>query len=137
MSAMSYDRADYDLAKYTVRIAFFVTGAMLSGLAGEMHLEDDQELLAKLYQREVTPGHFFTVACDCKFWEADLNAEGNRFARDYYMQHCTQDGYFEDYARVLLAEYGELESVVDCWANYDKIASVIAVHYERWKNGSK
>lgn len=134
---MSYDRADYDLAKDTVRIAFFVAWAMLSGLAGQLHLEDDQELLAGLRQREITPGYFFTVACDCKFVEEDLNDAGNRFVCDYYLHHRKRAGYYEDYARVLLSEYGEPESVVDCWENYDRVAPVITGRYEQWKNGTK
>ncbi len=134
---MSYDRADYDLAKDTVRIAFFVTWVMLNGLAGQLHLEDDQELLTGLRQREITPSHFFVVACDCKFWEADLSDAGNAFVQDYYVHHPKRAGYYEDYARALVTDSGELEAIVDCWENYDKIAPVIAGRYEQWKNGTQ
>lgn len=134
---MSYDRADYDLAKDTVRIAFFVTWAMLNGLAGQLHLEDDQELLAGMHGREIAPGYFFIVVCDCKFVEADLSDEGDQFVRAYYLHHRKRSGYYEDYARVLLSEFGLPELVVDCWENYEKIAPVITGRYEQWKNGKK
>lgn len=130
---MSYDRADYDLAKHSVRIAFFVAWTILNGLAGQLHLEDDQKMLVQLRQREITPGKFFEAACDYKFWEEDLNGEGNAFARAYYAKHPDQSGYFEDYTRVLLSDQKELRAVIDCWENYDKIAPAIKERYEQWK----
>ncbi len=130
---MSYDRADYDPTQFSVRIAFFVTWAMLTGLEGQLHKEDDQELLTLLRQREITPREFLETACDYKFWEEDLNDEGNSFARDYYWGQPGQANYFEDYNWVLLTENADLQAVVDSWSNYDRIAVLINRRYQTWK----
>jgi len=133
---MSYDRADYDPSEYAVRLAFFVTWGMLNGLAGPLHLEEDQKQLSQLRQREITPRKFLEVACDGKFWEEDLNDEGNAFARTYYLRQPEQANYFEDYAQVLLAGDADLWVIADSWENYDKIAPVIDGRYEQWKKGT-
>jgi len=134
---MAYDRADYDPAKDAIRIAFFVAWAMLNGLAGQLHLEDDQALLRQLNRREMTPRKFLETACDDKFWEEDLSAEGNLFARAYYPQKHGIVNYFDDYKRVFLAEYADLDLVTDSWDNYDKIASAISQCYEEWQKTTR
>lgn len=130
---MAYDRADNDPARDEVRIAFFITWAMLNGMAGALHLDDDQALLQQLREREITSRKFLEIACDDKFWEEDLSDEGNLFARTYYPQRRGFLNYFDDYKRVFLAEYADLVLVADTWAEYDKIAPVISERYEEWK----
>lgn len=130
---MSYDRADYDPTQFSVRIAFFVTWAMLTGLEGKLHKEDNQELLALLRQREITPREFLEDDCDCKFWEEDLSSEGNSFARDYYLGQTNQANYFQDYEQILLTENADLQTVINSWSNYDKIAVIINRRYQTWK----
>ena len=130
---MAYDRADNAPSTDAVRIACFVTWAMLNGLLGILHLEDDQALLRQLREREITPRKFLEVACDDKFWEEDLNDAGNLFARVYYPDRCGLLNYFDDYKQVF-SEYAGLSLVTDTWKNYDKIASVVAGRYEQWKH---
>ncbi len=132
---MSYDRADYDPSRFAVRIAFFVTWAMLNGLEGQLHQEDDQQLLNQLRQRKITPRSFLEIACDDKFWEEDLSDEGNTFAHSYYVGRPGQITYFKDYEQVFLVEPTNLFAVADNWENYDKIASLISRRYIEWKNG--
>jgi len=133
-ATMSYDRADYDPPRFAVRIAFFIAWAMLNGLEGPLHQEDDQELLGQLRRREITPRKFLEIACDDKLWEADLSDEGNAFARVYYLGRPGV-AYFDDYEQVLVAASTDLRAVADSWENYDKIAPLITRRYEAWKNG--
>ena len=130
---MAYDRADNDPSTDAVRIAFFVAWAMLNGLAGQLHLEDHQELLRQLHQRKITPRKFLEVACDDKFWEEDLSDDGNLFARVYYPQQRGLLNYFDDYREVFLTEYANLSSITDDWNDYDKIEAVVSGRYEQWK----
>lgn len=130
---MAYDRADNDPARDEVRIAFFIAWAMLSGLAGQVHLEDTQALLRHLHEHEIAPRKFLKIACDDKFWEEDLSAEGNLFARAYYLQRRGLLNYFDDYKRIFLADYANLTLVADTWGNYDKIAPMISGRYEEWR----
>ena len=62
----------------------FLAWALLSGLAGEFHVEDDPEGIAALRARSVTPGAFFMSFCDGKFTDEDLCDDGNLFASKYF-----------------------------------------------------
>ncbi len=62
----------------------YVAWALLSGLAGEIHVEDFPGDIPKLESRILTPGSFFLEACDGKFTDEDLNDEGNAFTRTYF-----------------------------------------------------
>ena len=62
----------------------FVAWAFLSGLAGEIHVEDFPEDIPRLKSRSITPGAFFLEACDGKFTDEDLTDEGNAFAQAYF-----------------------------------------------------
>jgi hypothetical protein len=62
----------------------FVAWALLSDLAGEIHITDFRDDIPKLLSRSVTPGKFFLEACDGKFTDEDLNDEGNAFAQAYF-----------------------------------------------------
>jgi len=44
----------------------FLAWALLSGLAGELHLEDSPEGIKALRERTITPGAFFLRFCDGK-----------------------------------------------------------------------
>jgi hypothetical protein len=70
-------------------IAMFVAWALLHGLAGDIHIREFPEPLARLRERKITPGHFFLEACDGKFTDEDLSELGNRFAEHYYEHENT------------------------------------------------
>jgi hypothetical protein len=92
----------------------FVAWALLSGLAGSIHIEDFPDHILKLANCSVTPAAFFLEACDGKFTDEDLSEEGNRFAGDY----------FEFETRRFLADY---------WDNFDRIRPVLDKRYAEWK----
>jgi len=69
--------------------------------------------------------------CDGKFTSEDLNDEGNAFAEAYY-----EHGYFDDYDEVL--DVKSLESVYhveNSWENFDKVAALLDLRFQRWKSG--
>ena len=72
-------------------IGMFVSWCLLNGLGGAHHDEDPQ-FLGQLKAREISPGRYFLRACDEKFWDEDLNDEGNAFAQAAggdSATHCT------------------------------------------------
>ena len=108
-------------------IGMFVVWCILNGLGGEVHFEDPAPLLPKLRARSITPGDYFTKACDEKFTDEDLTDEGNAFAANYYE---FEDGnYIHDYERILGEHTHTLYHVEDTWENFDKLASVIRNRY--------
>ena len=50
-------------------------------------------------QRIISPGEFFTEACDEKFTDEDLNDEGNAFTQEYY--DSKTGPYLNDYSQLL------------------------------------
>src|SRR5262249_34105176 len=48
-------------------IGMFVAWAILSGLAGELHIEESRDSMNRLQQRTITPAGFFLKECDWKF----------------------------------------------------------------------
>jgi hypothetical protein len=59
----------------------FVVWALVSGLAGDVHVTEFPDEIAKLWARSITPEEFFLSTCDGKFTDEDLNDEGNAFAQ--------------------------------------------------------
>jgi hypothetical protein len=142
--AMSYDRADQDYSTEqeplpkghaATHIGMFLAWAVINGLENDFHPQHHPDLLARLRRREITGRQFFEAACNGKFAEKDLNPEGNAFAEYYYANEAGERGaYFADYKRVLVTGLPSFWHVADSWANYDKIAPVIAQRFEAWKN---
>lgn len=62
----------------------FLAWALLSGLAGSLHIEDFRDELERLKARHITPGQFFLRVCRGKFTDQDLNEQGNAFASSYF-----------------------------------------------------
>jgi len=118
-------------------IGIFLAWLIHNGLQGELHDEESPEELAAVRARRMTGREFLFRACDGKFWQDDLNDEGNAFAADYY----TGEGgrgygdYIGDYEQALAAELPSLYHVEDTWANYDAIAPVISRRYAMWRAG--
>jgi hypothetical protein len=116
-------------------IGMFVAWALLHGLAGDIHLIEFPEPLARLRERRVTPGQFFLDACDGKFTDEDLSELGNRFAQHYYEHDDRPGAYFTDYAATVATEPSSIYHVPDSWETYDRLAPVIQQRFtERQAN---
>ncbi|HLJ93531.1 MAG TPA: hypothetical protein VKU02_10115 [Gemmataceae bacterium] len=73
--------------------------ALLSGLAGEIHVEHFPQDLLRRKSRVITPGAFFLESCDGTFMGDDLNEEGNAFAQAYF--DFDTGSFLADYAATL------------------------------------
>lgn len=109
----------------------FVAWALLSGLAGSIHIEDFPDDIPKLQKRLVTPGAFFYEACDGKFTDEDLNDEGNSYASSYFDFEKGQ--YLKDYETLLGSEVEDLYSVEDTWANFDRLKPLLDQRFNEWR----
>jgi hypothetical protein len=118
-------------------IAMFVTWAAVTGLIGELHVEDDPALLGRLLDRSMTPGAWFITACDEKFTDEDLNAEGNSFAEAYYVEtdapSAAAPKYLADYCGTF-REYQDVYRVPDSWESFDRLKPVLDARYADWKS---
>ncbi|WP_116812883.1 hypothetical protein [Steroidobacter cummioxidans] len=139
---MKYDDASWhygadnfpkDLAEESgaTHAGMFVAWALLSGLAGSIHIEDFPDDIPKLASRSVTPGVFFLEACDGKFTDEDLNEEGNSFASDYFEFEKGQ--YLADYESILGEPGRDLYYVADTWENFDRLRPVLDKRFAEWK----
>jgi hypothetical protein len=118
-------------------MGMFLAWIVCQGLIGTRHTEHHAPLLERLQRREITGRQFFEAACEGRFWECDLNDEGNAFARYYYSQREGQRGrFFDDYKKALVKGLPSFWHVADTWANYDKLAPILTRRYEEWKGGS-
>jgi hypothetical protein len=86
-------------------IGMFVAWALLSGLGGEIHIEECPEDIESLRSRTLTPGGFMMRYCDGKFTDEDLNEEGNNFASAYF--DLEKGGYLADYEAILGADLSD------------------------------
>ena len=109
----------------------FVAWAFLSGLAGEMYLIDFPNEIPKLLSRSITPGKFFLEACDGKFTDEDLNADGNAFAQAYF--DFKTGSYVADYEAVLGDDVVDLYYVEDSWKNFDRLSPLLDRRFADWK----
>ena len=109
----------------------FVAWAFLSGLVGELHLEEMPEELDFLRRREVTRGAFFLRTCDGKFTDEDLSPEGNAFAQHYFdLEHGE---YLDDYERVLSHDLPSQYHVPDTWQSFDRLRPVLDERFSAWR----
>lgn len=121
-------------------IGMFVSWAILNGLGGTIHTEDFPAELAKLNNRELTPGAWFIGACDEKFTDEDLNAEGNAFAEAYFANDAGLKTGSANYLGDYEAAFPGLDSlyrVPDTWDSYEKIAPIISRRILKWRNSGK
>lgn len=111
-------------------IGMFVAWALLNGIGGEIHLEDNPEALEKLRQRTIKPGQYFISQCDEKFTDEDLSERGNAFAKAYYLARDPKPNYFEDYGATLGESNRSLYYIADTWENYDRVSAIIQKRWE-------
>jgi hypothetical protein len=147
---MAHDRADWhsggdypaDLPPENggTHIGMFLAWAILNGLEGEIHHDGSEKELARVRKRKMTGREFLFRACDGKFWEDDLNDEGNAFARAYYLGRGGKGygKYLDDYCEVLgVDQLPSVYHVEDTWANYAQVAAVLDRRYADWKKKRK
>lgn len=141
---MSYDNAgwhyggDYpkDLPRENggTHIGMFLAWAIMNNLEGDFHREESAASLAAVRARQMTGRQFLFKECDERFWDEDLNAEGNAFAKVYYdVADANGCRYLEDYERILLTDLPTLYHAEDSWQNFDKISPVISQRFNEWK----
>jgi hypothetical protein len=110
----------------------FLAWALLSGLAGELHVDEMPEGIAALRERSLTPGQFFLKFCDGKLTDEDFNEEGNGFAAAYFdLEHGKYVGDYE----ALFASAPTLYHVPDTWSTFDAIQPVLDRRLAMWKGG--
>jgi len=142
----SYDRSDWhsggnypkDLPPENggTHIGMFLAWCILNNLQGEFHDKESADSLRKVRERSMTGRNFLSKECDEKFWEEDLNDEGNRFAHAYYGNTPEDEGqnYFSDYDRLFSKGLPSVYHLADTWENYDLIAPVITLRFQAWKS---
>ena len=109
----------------------FLAWALLSGLAGEFHVEDDPEGIAALRARSITPGAFFMSFCDGKFTDEDLSDDGNLFASTYFDFETGK--YLNDYCAAVGINIDRIYYASDTWENFDRLQPVLDKRYAEWK----
>ena len=115
----------------------FLCWMVLRGHAGAEHCDDSEEVIGPLSRRELTPGTWFFKWCDGKFWNADLDEEGNRFASFYYAEEGKPfKAYIDDY-QATFPEHPDVYSVPDTWESFDRLSPVIEARYVAWKSPPK
>ncbi|MDH5828927.1 hypothetical protein QFW80_00110 [Luteimonas sp. M1R5S18] len=114
----------------------YVAWALLSGLAGDIHIIDYPEDIQRLQERSVTPGAFFLSACDGKFTNEDLTDEGNAFTSWYFDFEKGQ--YLADYEATFGQSLPEgpnsLYYVTDSWDSFDKLRPVLDMRLLEWRS---
>ena len=115
----------------------FLCWMILRGHAGEEHQGDAAAVIDPLVRRELTPAAWFFKWCDGKFWSADLDEEGNKFASVYYAEEGQPyKAFIDDYAAIF-PEHPDTYSVPDTWENFDRLAPKIEERYLAWKKSSR
>ena len=98
-------------------------------MAGDLLVKEASNELEAVITRRMTGRSFLFEVCDEKFWEDDLNPEGNDFAKAYY----ETDLYIKDYHRAVGVGLPSLYHVEDTWDNFDRVSSVVDRRYSRWQ----
>jgi hypothetical protein len=123
--------ADLPIEAGATHTGMFVAWALLSGLAGEIFLNDFPNELEILRSRSLPPGKFFMERCDGKFIEDDVNDEGNSFAQAYFDFQNGQ--YLADYQATLAQDVSNLYYVTDDWENFDRLKPILDKRFAEWK----
>jgi len=150
---MAYDRIDWHSGgefpaglpdnNGGTHIGMFLAWAFCRGMAGEFHREESAEMIKRLLRREITGLDFLIEACDEKFWDEDLNDQGNAFAADYYNKSAfaTHHGsYLADYRDVFNRyaaehgfEYPTVYHVENSWENFDRLKPMLDQRFDEWQ----
>jgi hypothetical protein len=113
----------------------FVAWCLLSGLAGNIHIEDFPDDIPTLTARSITPGAFFLKSCDGKFTDEDLNDEGNAFTKIYF--DFKTGKYLSDYCAALGVSIHKVYYAADTWESFDLLKPVLDRRFAEWKTPKK
>ncbi|ENX60787.1 MULTISPECIES: hypothetical protein [Acinetobacter] len=151
---MAYDRIDWhsggnfpkDLAEENggIHIGMFLAWMADQNMIGEFHHQESPDELNHLTNREITGLQFLITACDGKFWEEDLNDQGNAFAIDYYDEKSPfakqYANFMQDYCDVFNHhaeangfEYESVYHVENTWENFDCLKPILDQRFNQWK----
>ena len=137
---MAYDKAEWHYGgdfpenlppeNGGTHIGMFLAWAIHRGLAGDLLLDEAAAEIEGVKERRMTGREFLFEVCDEKFWEDDLNAEGNEFAKAYY----ETDIYINDYNEAIGNTLPSLYHAEDSWENFDRVCEAIDQRFSRWKD---
>lgn len=74
---------------------------------------------------------------DEKLTDQDFSDEGNAFATASYESLHDDSAFIDDYLDTFSEDTASIYSVVDTWANYDKLAARISEHHTQWETRGK
>lgn len=124
-------------------IGMFLSWCIDNSLVSEELLDDAEEEIQQVKNREMTGAEFLIKVCDEKFIDEDLSEIGNKFAKDYY-ENDTAFGkkygsYIGDYCQIFNEkaelngfEYESLYHVEDSFENYNLLKSIIDKRFKEW-----
>jgi len=118
-----------------IHAGMYLAWALLSGLAGSIHLEDMPEGLEALRARSITPGAFFMKFCDGKFTDEDLSDDGNAFTKIYF--DFKTGKYLSDYCAAVGVKIDRIYYAADTWESFDRLKPVLDRRYSEWKTPPK
>jgi len=87
-----------------------------------------ESVLLRLRFRELSPCEFLVATGEGSIRLEDLNEEGRTFTRAYY------EDYLEDFRNTF---DGDIYSVTDDWAHYERIATILTRRFMTMKNGTR
>jgi len=125
-------------------IGMFITWCIDNNLLSKEQIEDNEDKIENVKNRETTGAEFLIDMCDEKFTDYDLNDIGNEFTTDYYEDETefskTHKNYFGDYAGIFETEIndnnldqGGVYRVKNSWTNYELIKTRIDQRFMEWK----
>lgn len=132
----------------STHIGMFLTWCIDNDLLSEEQLEDSEEDIIAVKNRELKGSEFLIANCDEKFTDFDLNDLGNEFAKAYYLDESDfakstecYDADFVKHFKTLAekngVEYQSVYHVEDTWENYNSLKPIIDARYEQWKKYEK
>ncbi len=143
---MAYDRSDWhydgefpaDLPSSAggIHIGMFLAWAITRGFEGDCHRTGSVRALLSVRLRRSKGSEFLRKYCEEKFWEDDLNEEGNAFAEDYYAKDG-EHGYLADYQELLAQGLPSMYHVKDTWENFDRLSARIDKRFREWRRNAR
>ncbi|MET3025186.1 hypothetical protein ABXT06_00770 [Flavobacterium sp. UW10123] len=133
----------------STHIGMFLTWCIDKDLLSEEQLEDSEEGINAIKNRELTGAEFLIDYCDEKFSNYDLNDLGNEFAEAYYYDdesdfakefgaYCDDYGeHFDKEAEKKGFEYESFYHVENTWENYNSLKPIIDRRFNEWSEFKK
>jgi hypothetical protein len=119
-------------------IGMYLTWIIDSDLYSEELLEEYEDEIKKVKNREITGRDFLFDICDEKLLSFDLNDIGYEFSKIYFNEDEEEGygNYINDYDITLGEDYESLYEIPNTWDNYDRIKEVITKRFKKWAKSS-